>query len=99
GRFAPERIESRLGGFECTRSHASIAQCALEHPTDGCVIVHEPDAQVLAAHAGSPRGSNSVKIVRPGSLSNSMRPPLRVTSSCATASPRPVPFGRPVTSG
>ena len=50
-------------------------------------------------HGSSPRGSSSVNTVRPGSLSNSITPPLRVTSSCATDSPRPVPLARPVTSG
>ena len=99
GRLAPERIERRLRGLEGPRRHAVVAQRPLEHPADGGVVVDEPDTQCASVHGSSPRGSSSVNTVRPSSLSNSMMPPLRVTRSCATARPRPVPLARPVTSG
>ena len=92
-------VQRRLRGFECARRHAAVAQGSFQHPANGGIVVDEPDAQSLAVHEDSPSGKSKVKIVRFGSLSNSMRPPLRVTSSWATASPSPVPLARPVTSG
>ena len=97
--FAPQGLKRRLGRLERPRPHAVAAQRALQHPTNGGVVIDQPDPQCSTAHVSSPRGSSSVKTVRPGSLSNSMMPPLRVTRSWATASPRPEPLARPLTSG
>ncbi len=97
GGVAPQRIERRLRGLEGARRHAVVAQRAFQHPADGSVVVDQPDSQ--CTHVSSPRGNSSVNTVRPTSLSNSMMPPLRVTRSCATASPSPLPLARPVTSG
>src|SRR6516165_4401123 len=97
GGIAAQCIERALGGLERPWGHAIVAQCPLEYPPDRGVVIDEPYPQ--RSHVSSPRGSSSVNTVRPNSLSNSTMPPLRVTSSCATASPRPVPLARPVTSG
>ena len=106
GRIAAQRLERRLGGLEDARQHAAALQRALEHPTDRGVVIDQPDAQRPRAHGtdsvadgAAPSGSSRLNTVRPGSLSNSMLPPLRVTISCATARPSPVPLARPVTSG
>ena len=77
--FTAQRFQRGLRRFERTRRHAAIAQRALQHPADGGVVVDEPDTQSNGVHAGSPSGNNSVNTVRPDSLSNSMRPPLRET--------------------
>ncbi len=99
GGFAPQCLERRLRRIEHARAHAAVLQRPLEHPADRSVVVDQPHTQCFAVHDSSPSGSSSVNTVRRGSLSNSMMPPLRVTSSCATANPRPVPLVRPVTSG
>ena len=101
GSIGAKRLQRRLRRLEEPRQHATALQGALEHPPDGGVIVDQPDAQRTGAHGApsAPNGSVTANTVRPRSLSNSMWPPLRVTISCATASPRPVPLARPVTSG
>ena len=48
---------------------------ALQHPADRCIIVHQPDAKIQCTHSVSSRGNISLNTVRPGSLSNSIRPP------------------------
>src|SRR6185437_3160069 len=89
-RILAQRTQCRLGRLERPRQHPRIAQRALEHPPDRGIVVDQPDAEIESAQwFCSSRGSISVKMVRPGSLSNSMRPPWRMTRSCATASPRP----------
>ena len=113
-RVAAQGLERGFGGFEDPRRHPAALQRALEHPTDRGIVVDQPDPKRRRAHAsatggvstppattpeGPPSGSRTLNTVRPGSLSNSMRPPLRVTISCATAKPSPVPLARPVTSG
>ncbi len=42
--FTAERLQRRLSGFECTRRHAAVAQSPLQYPTDGGIVVDEPDA-------------------------------------------------------
>jgi hypothetical protein len=79
-RFALERIEDRFGRLEGARRHAAIAQRAFQHPTDRGVIIDEPNMQ-CRIHDASESGNSRVKTVRPGSLSNSMSPPCRVTRS------------------
>ena len=106
GRIGAQRFERRLGGLEDPRQHAAAFQGTLEHPTYRGVVIDQPDTQRADAHdavsatdGAAPNGRSTLNSVRPGSLSNPMLPPLRVTISCATARPSPVPFARPVTSG
>src|SRR5262245_58365999 len=99
-RLTAQSVERWLRRLERTWRHAAVAKRALQNPSYGGIVIDEPDPQRRRdAHVASPNGNSKVKTVRPGSLSNSMSPPWRVTRSCATASPRPVPVARPVTSG
>jgi hypothetical protein len=79
--LAAKSVQRRLRGFECTRRHTAVTQGSFQHPANGGIVVDEPDAQSLAVHEDSPSGKSNVKMVRLGSLTNSMIPPLRVTSS------------------
>ena len=49
--------------------------------------------------ASTRNGIRTWKMVLPGLLSNSIRPPWRLINSCAVGRPRPVPSALPVTSG
>ncbi len=99
GCVVAQRGQRRLGGIERLRHHAAVLQRALQYPADGGVVIDQPDTQRLGIHSAPSSGSSREKTVCPGRLSNSTMPRWRVTRSCATASPRPVPFGRLVTSG
>ena len=73
GFMSLQRRERRLGGVEGARLHAALLQRSLEHPADGGIVVHEPDVERLG-HLRFSMGSRTVKTVRPGRLSNSIRP-------------------------
>ena len=97
-RRGAQRGEHGRRAVERTSEHSARLQRLLEHPADRCIVVDEPYAQGLRVHAVS-IGSDNVKTVRPGALSNSIKPPWRVTRSCATARPKPDPPSRPETRG
>jgi hypothetical protein len=90
GRIRAQRAERWLGGVEGARHHAAGAQRPFQHPADRGVVFNQPHTQCgligrrqggvmqirgIDAHAFSGRGSRMVNTVRPGLLSNSMRPP------------------------
>ncbi len=63
-----------VGLIEALGGHAAALQRLLQHPANGGVVVDQPDLQRLRVHAES-MGSEMTKMVRPGALSNSIRPP------------------------
>ena len=99
GRTRLEHGEQRFGRLERLHGDVGLRECLLEHPAYRLVVVDDPDHGRCRAHAAASIGRRIWNTVLPGSLVNSMRPPCRWMSSCDSGSPRPVPSGRPVTSG
>jgi hypothetical protein len=102
GRAVRQRLERRVGAVEAPAGEARLLHGALQHPADAGIIVDDPDLDGVEGrvHAWSSVIGNSIlNTVRPGRLEYSISPSWRLTSSCATARPRPLPPGRPVTSG
>ncbi len=93
-----QRRDDIVGLIEAPRGHAAAFQRLLEHPANGGIVVDQPDLQGLRVHWES-IGREMTKIVLPGVLSNSIRPPWRLTRSCAMPKPRPVPSALPDTRG
>src|SRR6266851_2485049 len=87
-----------VGLIETLGGHAAAFQRLLEHPSDGGIVVDQPNLQRLGIHTES-MGREMTNTVLPGALSNSIRPPWRLTRSCAMPKPSPVPSARPETSG
>ncbi len=94
----------RLGRrFEQAARDAFALQGLLEHPADRAVVIDDPDGLVRHGHwppaGGWLNGNKTVKQVRPGALSQSIRPLCWWTKVCAIESPSPLPSSRPETSG
>ena len=98
GCVGAQRCQDIVGLVEALRSHAAALQRLLEHPPDRSVVVDQPDLQRLGVHAES-MGREITNMVLPGALSNSIRPPWRLTRSWAIPSPKPVPSAWPDTNG
>ncbi len=77
-------FEQMLGALEPARLHVRLPQRLLEHPAHRLVVVDDPDIERPVVHASAPFWSSGMRtknIVRPGRLSNSMRPPWRLSNS------------------
>ena len=74
GCLRAEGTQHIVGLSEAPGGHAADIQRFLQHPTNGRVVVHQPNLQRPRVHAES-MGSEMTKMVRPGALSNSINPP------------------------
>ena len=102
GRPCRKRPKNSSPASNARGEHVGLLQRLLEHPAHRLVVVDDPHGSSPAWPSVAPSVGNwqtDLKTVRPGSLVNSMSPPLRLTRSCAIVRPSPVPVGRPVTSG
>ena len=98
GSVGAQRRNHVVGLVEGLGDHAAALQRLFQNPANGCIVVDQPDLKRFRAHTVS-MGREMTKMVLPGALSNSIRPPWRLTRSCAMPSPRPVPSARPETRG
>ena len=98
GPVSLERIQHARRAFERRDRHAVALERLFQHPTDGVVVVDDPNV-LFSAHPVFPKGSNSVKTVSPGRLAHSIRPPCWLTIFWAIDKPNPVPSGRPLIIG
>src|SRR5215470_10413 len=93
-----ERGERVLGEAEGLVGDPLARERLLEHPTDGAVVVDDPD-RFHGIGFTLRSGRTMRNTVRPGRLSHSIRPRCCCTYACANVRPRPVPPSRPDTSG
>ena len=87
-----QRVEKFLAGLEGAREHVGLLQGLLEHPPNRLVVVDDPYRQSGRGHQRRPpfaTGKRIWKTVRPGSLVNSMSPPLRLTEILRDREPEP----------
>ena len=79
-RVAAQRGEHVVRLVEGFGHHAAPLQRFFEDPANRGVVVDQPDLQRFCGHVES-MGSKMMNTVLPGVLSNSMRPPCRLTKS------------------
>ena len=94
-------LPQRRGGAGAAHIVALAAQRLVQDGADGAIVVGDQDGRG-AAHGAAWRNCNgniTLKVVRPGSLSNSMAPPWSLMILATNARPRPVPVGLLVTKG